>query len=654
MIAIYSFEFHCEAYPHSPGSGYKQCIPWISAICIMTTFDNNSIFIDPAKPTWDSIRWKVVDQQVKHLRYRIFNASKSKKYKKLRNLQKLTCNSLCVVIHAVRKVTAISRGKGTSGLDQQVYLTNDKRLQLALKIHNMNLKDWQPSQVKRVYIPKPDGRKRPLGIPNVIDRAIQAVIVTALEPEWEAKFESISYGFRPGKSYQDAVHRIFTLMTKKDRIWILDADISCCFDEINHNYLMSCISKFPFSDLILKWLKAGFMENGISYDVDMGTPQGGVISPLLANIALHGIEADLGITYNSQGYISRRNNPLSRTLIRYADDFIIICPSKNVAEQSIVDVNNALTKRGLALSDPKTRITTTFDGFDFLGFHFQHRIKLGYKNINLGDFSNGVHPSLTNYVSTLVSPSKKSLKSFKAKLSTTFRDHRGKSVDKLITKINRMIRGYCESKRTHSFSKAASSIDNHLFKLQMRWVKRAHPKKSTDWCVKRYFMHLKTLRINNKWTFHDPGSPLVCYHAKWYSSRRIWPPVQNKLSPDDPSTKEYWDKRINNLFTCKSVDLTSSFDYSLATSQNGMCPVCEQSLLEGSKLHRHHIVPTSEGGKNSLGNLVLIHLHCHHHIHYGGVFDFWLETLGAYKTQLSSKKETFKWVPSGLNSFDDI
>lgn len=619
----------------------------------MTNFDNSSIFIDPVRPTWDSIRWRVVDQDVKNLRYRIFNASKRKKYRKLRNLQKLTCNSLAVALQAVRKVTATSRGKGTPGLDQKVYSTHAQRLELAFKIHQMNLKEWQPSQVKRVYIPKPDGRKRPLGIPNIIDRAIQAVIVSALEPEWEAKFESISYGFRPGKSYQDAVHRIFTLMSKKDRVWILDADISCCFDEISHNYLMSCINKFPYSDLILKWLKAGFLENGVAYDIDMGTPQGGVISPLLANIALHGIEAELGIIYNSQGYISKRDNPLHRTFIRYADDFVIICPNKQVAEQSILDVNNALKKRGLALSETKTRITTTFDGFDFLGFHFQQRIKLGYKHINLGDTSNGIHPQVADYVSTLITPSEKSVKSFKNRLSATFREHRGKSVDKLIKKVNRMVRGYCESKRTQSFSKVSSSIDNHLFKLQMRWIKRAHPKKSTDWCVKRYFKHLKTLRIDNRWTFHHPGSDLVCVYAKWYSSGKIWPPVQNKLSPDDPNAKEYWIERTNKMFQCRAVDLTSSFDYSLAISQSGFCPVCQQSLLEGGKLQRHHIWPTSKGGKNNLGNLLLIHAHCHSHIHYGGEFETWSEKLREYKSQLSSKKVTFNWEPSKLDTFDD-
>ena len=620
----------------------------------MTNLDNSSIFLDPTKPSWDSIRWKLVEQEVKHLRYRIFKASKRKKYRKLRNLQRLTCNSLAVALQAVRKVTATSRGKGTPGLDQKVYLTHTQRLELALKIHKMNLKEWQPSQVKRVYIPKADGRKRPLGIPNIIDRAIQAVIVSALEPEWEAKFESISYGFRPGKSYQDAVHRIFTLMSKKDRVWILDGDISCCFDEISHDYLMSCISKFPYSDLIHKWLKAGFLENGISYDTDMGTPQGGVISPLLCNIALHGIEKELGIKYDSQGYITKAKNPCHRTFIRYADDFIIICPNKLVAEQSITDVNTTLKKRGLALSEAKTRITTTFDGFDFLGFHFQHRIKLGYRYINLGDTSNGIHPSVADYVSTLITPASKSLKSFKSRLSSTFREHRGKPVDKLILKVNRMVRGYCESKRTHSFSKAASSIDNHLFKLQMRWIKRAHPKKSTDWCVKRYFKHLITLRINNKWTFRHPGSNLVCVYAKWYSSHRNWPPVQNKLSPDDPDAKGYWLERANKLFICRVVDLTSSFDYSLAISQKGICPVCQESLLEGGRIQRHHIIPTSQGGKNTLGNLVLIHAHCHSHIHYGGEFSVWVNRLSEYKSQVFPKKETFNWEPTSLDNIEDI
>jgi RNA-directed DNA polymerase len=146
----------------------------------------------------------------------------------------------------------------------------------------------------------------------------------------------------------------------------------------------------------------------------------------------------------------------------------------------------------------------------------------------------------------------------------------------------------------------------------------------------------------------------VCVHAKWYSSRKIWPLVQNKLSPDDPNSKEYWIERTNKLFQCRAVDLTSSFDYSLAISQNGICPVCQQSLLEGGRLQRHHILPTSKGGKNTLGNIVLIHAHCHSHIHYGGEFDAWFETLSNYKYQLSSKKETFNWEPSILDTYEDV
>lgn len=584
--------------------------------------------------SWNSISWKNVDRDVSRIRRRIFRASKEKDSKRLRRLQRLAVKSYSVILHSVRKVTQKSSGKNTPGFDKKTYLTGSARMKLADDIRNMDIKLWKPNVIMRRYIPKPDGRQRPLGIPTIKDRVIQAMVVCALEPEWEAKFEPASYGFRPGKSYQDAVHRIFTLLSKKNRVWVLDADIKGCFDNIDHGFLLDRLKDFPYADLIRKWLKAGILDNGSYYNSTVGTPQGGVVSPLLCNIALHGLEADLGIKYGSAGYVSRRNNPLGRTLVRYADDFIVICPTKEIAEQTMMDVSSALSRRGLSLNMDKTKIVHSFLGFDFLGFNFIHRLKYGYKHVNLGDISSGIHPSFMKYVSTIVTPSGKSLKSICAKLSEVFAKHRGKSAAQLISTLNPIIRGYGESKRTWSFSHGAARIDHHLYKLQMRWIKRKHPKKSVSWCVKRYFIRYVTARVNSKWTFRDPVFGRVCYKAIWYGTARNWPPVVSSYCPDDPNPeiREYWKSRINSLLASRVVDLFSNGDYWLARSQHSLCPVCEQSLFNEDPIHRHHILPTAMGGKNTLGNLVLVHIQCHHHVHYGpDSIAVWIDRLKAYK-----------------------
>jgi RNA-directed DNA polymerase len=303
---------------------------------------------------WRAIDWPVVHDTVRTLRRRIYRATERRDWKKVRSLQKLLLRSWANRLLSVRRVTQINRGKSTPGVDARVALTSGERMELVREL--TALKVWQPLPARRVYIPKANGKKRPLGIPSLLDRCQQAMVLNALEPCWEAQFEGTSYGFRPGRSVHDAIERIYTATKSgSTRGWILDADIKGCFDAIDHGALMEAIGNFPAREVIRLWLKAGYVEEGVFHTTEQGTPQGGVISPLLANIALHGMEETLGIEYRGGVNASfvKRHCPV---FVRYADDFVVICHTYDDALQARECIAAFLAERGLQLSEEKTRI----------------------------------------------------------------------------------------------------------------------------------------------------------------------------------------------------------------------------------------------------------------------------------------------------------
>src|SRR6476646_6905869 len=249
---------------------------------------------------WNAVDWRQVNRRVRNLRQRIFRATRENDLKKVRSLQKLMLRSYSNTLKAVRLVTQENKGKYTAGVDRVVALTIQDRNELVDSL--MADQPWRSAPVRRVHIPKANGKLRPLGIPTIRDRALQARVKNALEPFWEAHFEPCSYGFRPGRGCHDAIARTYNVATPiRRRKWVLDADIKGAFDNIDHDYLLNAIGKFPARELIRQWLKAGYMERGVFHATSSGTPQGGVISPLLANIALHGMEAAVGVKYISRG-----------------------------------------------------------------------------------------------------------------------------------------------------------------------------------------------------------------------------------------------------------------------------------------------------------------------------------------------------------------
>src|SRR6266576_1617394 len=274
---------------------------------------------------WNAIDWRKANRTVRNLRPRIFRAAQEGNLNKVRSLQKLMLKSYSNRLVSVRRVAQINAGKHTPGVDKLVLKTPAARGRMVDTLAHYSL--WQAKPARRVYIPKANGKLRPLGIPVIVDRCLQSMVKNALEPAWEAKFEGTSYGFRPGRSCHDAIEKIFALARpNKTKKWVLDADIKGAFDNISHAHLQEAIGPVPGKELIKQWRKAGYVEQEMFHETEQGTPQGGVISPLLANIALHGMEEALGVKYNSQGEI---RGP--RAVVRYADDFVVFGETKEDA-----------------------------------------------------------------------------------------------------------------------------------------------------------------------------------------------------------------------------------------------------------------------------------------------------------------------------------
>jgi RNA-directed DNA polymerase len=541
---------------------------------------------------WHEVNWQRAYHNVRNLRRRIFKATESKDWRKVRNLQRLMLRSYSNVLLAVRKATQDNKGKKTAGVDKVLVKTPRKRGQMVDDI--INNQDWKPKPVRRVYIPKSNGKKRPLGIPTIKDRCLQAIVKNALEPCWESQFEGVSYGFRPGRSTHDAIDKIFKAMRPQTRKkWVVDADISGCFDNISHKHLLSTIGNFPARKMVKEWLRAGYVDKNVFHPQESGTPQGGLISPLLANIALHGMEKALGITYDSYSGYSRGK----RIVVRYADDFVILCESKEDAEEAKRDIEEWLIQKGLKLSPEKTKIVHITEGFDFLGFNIRQ-----YKNKN----------TEAGY-KLLIKPSQKFLQKTRNDLREIFLNHAGKGVGNLIGKINPVIRGKANYLRKVVSSKAFTDLDTYLFKRQVRYVKRTHPNKSKKWTQDKYWGRLNSHRADN-WVFFDKDSGNHMLKFSWTKIERHTL-VRQRSSPDDPSLIEYWEKRGKKSQKSEATKWNAKQEQ-VAYKQSYKCPICKQSLFNDEELHLHHIIPRSEGGKDTLNNLVWVHLFCHHKVHH--------------------------------------
>ena len=532
---------------------------------------------------WHAINWPQVYRNVRRLQTRIVKAVQAGRKRKVRALRIILTHSLSGKALAIKRVTS-NQGKRTPGVDNILLNTPKKKAQA---IDDLRPYGYLPLPLKRVYLRKRDGTPRPLGIPAMRDRTRQALHLFPLDPVAETLADPNSYGFRKERSTADAIAQCFNALAKKaSPQWVLEGDIKGCFDGISHDWL---IANIPMDKGILrKWLKAGYVERHVLYQTDAGTPQGGIISPALANMTLNG----LGRALREKFSVTERLKRSSQVgLVLYADDFIITGRTKELLADEVKPlVESFLQERGLELSQTKTRITHIRDGFDFLGQNIRkYQGKL------------------------LIKPSIRSVQALLAKVRAVVKGSLHLSAGLLVQRLNPIIKGWANHHRHVVSKQTFGQVDHHIFRMLWRWIKRKHRKKSATWRRKKYFPANGT----RNWVFtgavlgkhKEQKSVTLCHAADTPIKRHL--KIRGKANPYDPAWEVYFEERLG----LQMVNTPQGYRrlVRLWFGQEGSCAVCAQKITRQSGWVTGRLVRRNSE-LNRKANLVLLHPACHRRV----------------------------------------
>lgn len=536
---------------------------------------------------WAAINWRLVQRNVRAMQRRLTKATQEGDWRRVKALQRWLTRSFCAKALAVKRVTE-NQGKRTAGVDRELW---DASQQKYAAIAQLKKRGYRPLPLRRVYIPKPNGKMRPLGIPTMRDRAMQALYLLALDPVLETVSDPNSFGFRKNRSTADAMSQIFVKMSHKvSAQWVLDADIEGFFDNINHDWMLDHVRMDQ--SILRKWLKSGVVDRAQLLATTAGTPQGGIISPAVANWTLNGLENELIKHLDAKWGVTKARK-FKVGVIRYADDFVVTGASKEFLETEVRPwVETFLAERGLRLSAAKTKIVHIDEGFDFLGWHFR---KYSEK--------------------LLIKPSKKNVKAFYEKLRKVISNGLGLRQEVLIRLLNPMLRGWAQYHSPVVAKKTFSRVEALLFWRLMRWAKRRHPTKNTEWIRQKYWRPVG----DRNWVFavdvskKDGSKNVMELYSLVSTPIERHKKIKGAYHPYDPTWEMYGE-------TLRQERMVSKMRYrkewvKLYVDQGGLCALCGGEMDIETGWHDHHIVYRVDGGSDVLGNRVLLHPSCHAQVH---------------------------------------